>query len=202
MAKHQSNIAQRINIVEVLNKAGSLISFNSIRAILKRTKNITTLCLQFSFEPDRCILPLALFFQNLTILNINIPHATLTYFLLKHLEIQNLVLSSPCNLPTCPLTGCHLPHLKDLVCLPGCVHTLTSGSPLQWLGVLHNTIQDHSFQLIQLLNLTPIPLLCILTTLHLDFDHTIMDLLTCIGAAAPGLCFLKLMESPLSDMVS
>ena len=130
MAKHQSNIAQKIDIVEVLDKAGSLTSFNSIRAILKHTKNITTLCLQFSFEPDRCILPPALFFQNLTTLNVNIPHAALARFLLKHLEIQNLVLSGPCDLPTCPLTGCHLPCLGDLVCLPGYVHVLTSSSPL------------------------------------------------------------------------
>jgi len=202
VAKHQSNIAQRIDIIEVLDKAGSLTSFNSIRAILKRTVNITTLCLQFSFEPDRCILPAALVFQNLTTLNINIPHAALAHFLLKHPEIQNLVLSGPCDFPTCPLTGCHLPRLEDLVCLPGCVRALTSGSPLQWLGVRHNTVQDHSFQLIQLLNLTPIPSSCILTTLHLDFDHTITDLLTRIDAAAPGLRFLKLTESPFSDMVS
>jgi hypothetical protein len=203
VAKHQSNIAESIDIVEVLDKAGSLTSFNYIRAILKRTKNITTLYLQISFEPDRYILPPALVFQNLTTLNVNVPHAALAHFLLKHLEIQNLVLSGPCDLPTCPLTGCHLPRLEDLVCLPGCVRALTSGSPLQRLGVLQNTAQDHhSFQLIQLLNLTPIPSSCILTTLHLDFDHTITDLLTRIDAAAPGLRFLKLTESPFSDMVS
>jgi hypothetical protein len=202
VAKHRSDILQRIDIVEVLDKAGSLTSFNSVRAILKRTKNITALCLQFSFEPDRCILPPALVFQSLTTLNINIPHAALAHFLLKHKEIQNLVLSGPCDSPTCPLTGCHLPRLEDLVCRPGCVRALTSGGPLRWLGVRHNTVQDRSFQLTQLLDLTPIPSSCILTTLHLDFDHTVTDLLTRIDAAAPCLRFLKLTESPFSDMVS
>lgn len=186
----------------MLDKAGSLTSFNSIRSILRRTKNITTLHLQLSFEPDCRVLPSALVFHNLTTLNVNIPHAALAHFLLKHLAIQNLVLSGPCDLPTCPLTGFHLPCLEDLVCRPGCIRALTSGSPLQWLGVRHNTVQDHSFQYLQLLNLTPIPSSCILTTLHLDFDHTITDLLIRINAAAPGLRFLKLTESPFSDTVS
>jgi len=202
VAKHQIDIAPRVDIVEVLDKAGSLASFNSIQAILKRTKNITTLRLQFSFKPDRRILPATLVFKNLTTLNVNIPHATLAQFLAKHLDIQNLVLGGPCNLPICPLTGCQLPRLEDLVCLPGCVHALTSaGSPLQRLGVFHDTIQDSGFQTTQLLDLTRIPSSCILATLHLDFDHTVTDLLTRIDAAAPGLRFLKLTESPFSDRV-
>ena len=205
MAKHQRDIALRVDIVEVLDKAGSfkLASFNLIRAILKRTKNATTLRLYLPSGLDRCILPSSMVFQNLTTLDVNIPHATLAPFLAKHPYIQNLVLDGPCDLPTCPLTGCHLPHLEDLVCLPGCVRALTSASsPLQWLGVLHNTTQDNGFQTMRLLNLTRIPSSCILTTMHLDFDHTVMDLLTRIDAAAPGLRFLKLTESSFSDRVS
>ena len=202
MAKYQRDIVPRVDIVEVLDKAGSLASFNFVRAILKCVKDITTLRIQIAFEPDRCILPPALAFQNLTTLHVNIPHATLAHFLVNHIDIQNLVLDGPCDLLTCPLTVCHLPRLEDLVCLPGCVRALTSaGSPLQRLGVLHNTVQDYSFQTMQLLDLTRIPSSCILTTLRLDFDHTVTDLLTRIDAAAPGLRFLKLTESPFSDKV-
>lgn len=201
MAKNQGDIAPRVDVVEMLDKAGNLKPFRLIQAILRRTRNITTLRLHFSFEPSRRILPLTLVFHNLTTLDVNIPHANLAQFLVKHSDIQNLVLGGPCDLPTCPLTGCHLPRLEDLVCLPGCVRALaSSGSPLQRLGVLHNPVQEYSFQM-ELLNRTRIPSLCILTTLHLDFDHTIMDLLTRIDAAAPGLRFLKLTESPLSDRV-
>ena len=135
-------------------------------------------------------------------MNVNIPHTTLAQFLSKHLDIQNLVLGSPCDLPTCPLTGCHLPCLKHLVCPPGCIRALTSANgPLQQLGILHHSIQDYDFRTAQLLDMTCIPSSCILTTLHLDFDHTVTDLLTRINTAAPGLRFLKLTESPFSDKV-
>ena len=202
MANHQINIAPSVDIAEVLDKAGSLASFNSIRAILRRTKKITTLHLQISFEPDLRILPPTLVFKNLTTLNVNIPHATLAPFLANHQKIQNLVLSGPCDLPTCPLTDCHLPCLEDLVCLPSCVRALTSAdSPLQRLGVIHDTVRSSSFQTTQLLDLTRIPSSQNVTTLHLDFDHTVTDLLTRIDAAAPKLRYLKLTESPLSDRV-
>jgi hypothetical protein len=206
--KHQIDATKKIDIVEVLDGAGDLACFKAIRAILRRTKNITCLTLRFSFEPELRILPIGktVVFKHLTVLNVNIPHATLEHFLNpKHSQITDLVLGS-CNAPTCPLVGCRLPRLQRLVCPPGCVQALTSAdSPVTQLHIIHDTAQDASFPLPQLFDSRPIRTSFSLTELHLDFDHTATGLqgglLQRISEAAPVLEVLRLTESPFSDKV-
>jgi len=205
---NQREVAEKIDIVEVLDRAGDLAYFRAIRAILKRTKNITSLTLQFSFAPERRIIPIGptVVFKHLTALNVNVPHATLGHFLdPNHPHITDLVLSS-CNAPTCPLFDRRLPRLQRLACPPGCVEALTSAyNPISQLQIIHDTAQDAKFPLSRLFNTHPIRTSFVLTELHLDFDHTASGLqgglLQRISEAAPVLEVLRLTESRFSDKV-
>jgi hypothetical protein len=199
----KQDVATKVDIVEVLQGAGIRANFKAIRGILKCTTNITSLTLRLSFEPVWLMLPTTLDFVNLTILNSNIPHANVVPFLTRHPRITNLVLDT-CNAASCPLIGCRLPRLEELICPPGCVQALTSvASPLSRLGVVQSTAQDSRFPLERLLDSHRIKTTSFLTVLHLDFDHTAsrFGLLQSISAAAPALIVLKLTESSFSDKV-
>jgi hypothetical protein len=195
----------RTDIVEVVGKAGNWASFKSIRAILLRTKNITTLRLRFSFAPAFRILPATLVLKNLTSLDANISHTALAMFLRNHPHITNLTIGA-CNVAvasSCPLTACHLPNLEELACPPGCVRALASATiPLTRLITFHTDAQDATHSTLRLFDFRRIPTSSNLTILHVDFDHTMgLEFLQRISAAAPALTVLRLMESAFSDKV-
>jgi hypothetical protein len=201
----EQDIAMKVNIVEVLQKAGKRPAFKAIRGILQRTTNITSLTLRLSSAPSLSIFSTTPSFVNLTVINSNIPHTIIAPFLARHPDITSLVLDGTCgNNDTCPLGNCRLPLLEELTCPPSCVCALTSvGSPLQRLEVVQNTAQNSTFPLEQLFNTHQITTTSVLTVLHLDFDHTAskFGLLQRISDAAPGLIVLKLTEAPFSDKV-
>jgi hypothetical protein len=199
LVKRRGDIAERVDIIEVYDDAGTWTSFKTVREILSYIKNVTSVTLQFSFEPLCRILPTSLVLEHLTTLDVNIPHATVARFLTKHPHITNLVLG-PCNTQQdfCPLTGCRLPNVWELTCPPGCVRALTNtGSPLTQLHIIHGTAQDANFPLF---NFMHIKTLSVLTVLHLDFDHTVKRLLQRIAVAAPGLSILRLTERLCSEV--
>jgi len=91
------DLAATINIVEVYGDAGSLSALNAVQQVLRRTLNITSLTLIFSFEPALRVLPTTQVFNNLTDLNVNAPHSALIQFLIAHSLISSLVVGKlPC----------------------------------------------------------------------------------------------------------
>lgn len=198
LVKRRGDVAERVDIIEVYDDAGTWTSFKTVREILTYIKNVTCVTLWISLPPLGRILPTSLVLEHLTTLDVNIPHVTIARFLRRHPQITNLVLG-PCNTEhICPLAGCHLPNLWELTCPPACVRDLMiTGSPLTRLHVLHSTVQDANFPLF---NFMYIRTLSVLTVLHLDFDHADTRLLQRISAAAPALSILKLTERLCSEV--
>jgi hypothetical protein len=190
-------VAGAIDIVEVRDDAGNLSSFKSVLDILRRTKKITCLTLNYSFPPALRRLPMAHNrpFRNLTSLNVNVPHNAVALFLRNHPRITHLILGT-CNASRCPLIGSPLPLLQQLTCPPGCVQALISaGSHLTSLAPFHGSPQDASFPMPRLLNFSAIVTSSMLTVISIDFHHTTVRLLQRISAAAPALTVLRLNES-------
>lgn len=196
MTKRRS-IATIIDVLEVRDKAGNftLSSLQSILEILRRTQNISCVTLQFSFTPSLRLPMDDQVFQNLTSLNVNIPHAALTRSLINHPAITDLVLGV-CGSPTCPLINSTLHSLRNLTCPPGCVQGLISaGTYLTRLVSFHGSPEDASFLMTRLLDFQVIPTFSVLTVLDIDFHHTTTRLLQRISAAAPAVAVLRLTES-------
>jgi len=184
--KRENNTTVTINTVKVIGQGGKPTAFKIVQCLLEYyTTNITALKLQLSFEPTLHMLQ-HLEFTNLTIFETNIPHTIIVPFLGKHPTITNLVLSV-CNIGAatiaiaCPLTTCHLPHLKQLSCPKGCVQPLLSAvalaSLLYNLQVVQHTAQDSMFPLKHLFDYRHILTSSYLYYLHVDFDHKDSDLL-------------------------
>jgi len=184
--KRENNTTVTINTVKVIGQGGKPTAFKIVQCLLEYyTTNITALKLQLSFEPTLHMLQ-HLEFTNLTIFETNIPHTIIVPFLGKHPTITNLVLSV-CNIGAatiaiaCPLTTCHLPHLKQLSCPKGCVQPLLSAvalaSLLYNLQVVQHTAQDSMFPLKHLFDYRHILMSSYLYYLHVDFDHKDSDLL-------------------------
>ncbi|KAI9459239.1 hypothetical protein BJY52DRAFT_1223230 [Lactarius psammicola] len=203
VVKLRNKVALKIEFLEVSANAfdGSALVFKSIREILYRTRNITDLVLRLPFKPIR-ILPTSVILHRLTSLDVNIPHATVAQLLRTHPRIENLTLGPCNNTLRCPLTSCSLPSLQCLTCPPSCVRALTENSPVQLLAATYDGIQRARFSILQLLDFRPIKTCAVLTTLHIDFDHTAERLLLRISAAAPALIVLKLTESSTSHEVA
>jgi hypothetical protein len=190
------DIATTINIVEVYGDAGDLPSLNAVQGVLRRTTNITTLVLTFSFEPALRILPTTQVFHNLTDLNVNAPHAAVAQFLTRHTLISSLVVGS-CHASECALINSPLPFLQALTCPPGCVQALTAmAPPLTQLATAHGTAQDATISLLSRLNFAYIPTSSVITNLHISIDNKTTSLLQRISAATPALHVLRLTESP------
>ncbi|KAH9024434.1 hypothetical protein EDB83DRAFT_2527141 [Lactarius deliciosus] len=194
---YSNEVATNIDVLEVDQRVADGVTFRAIRAILDRTPNITTLILQLSFRRFR-IFPRVTILENLIDLKVNIPHATVALFLLHHPHLESLSLGPCGNSRRCPLLVCQLPSLQSLTCPPSCVSVLTSGNPITWLATMHDGIGYTHFPIIKAFNFGIIGT-SILTTLHMDFDHTSARLLHHISAAAPVLKNLKLTESKFSD---
>jgi hypothetical protein len=149
-------------------------------------------------------------FTNLEIFETNIPHVLIAPFLVRHASVTSLVLDV-CNTATattaiaCPLTSCHLSHIEQLSCPKGCVWPLVSAvtlaSPLYNLQVIQHNAQDLTFPLQDLFNFNHILTSSQLYYLHLDFDHTMPNLLQAISKATPQLGTLRLVKSEFSDRV-
>ncbi|KAH9012325.1 hypothetical protein EDB84DRAFT_1569263 [Lactarius hengduanensis] len=176
---YSNEVAMNIDVLDVDQRVADGVTFRAIRAILDRTPNITTLILQLSFRRFR-VFPRVTVLENLIALQVNIPHATVAPFLLRHPRLESL--SS----------------LQSLTCPPSCVSALTSGNPITWLATTHDGVGYTRFPIIKAFNFGIIGT-SILTTLHTDFDHTSARLLHHISAAAPVLINLKLTESKFSD---
>jgi len=198
--KHRNRVALNIEILEVSANAFDESTFKSIREILYRTRNITDLVLRLPFKPIR-VLPTTMILHRLTSLDVNVAHTTVAQLLRTHSRIENLTLGPCNNTLRCPLTSCSLPSLQCLTCPPSCVRALAENSPVQWLAATYDGVQHARFPILQLLNFCPIETCAVLTTLHIDFDHTAERLLLRISAAAPALIFLKLTESSTSSEV-
>ncbi|KAH8978559.1 hypothetical protein EDB92DRAFT_1956323 [Lactarius akahatsu] len=199
--KRRNEIALEIEILEVSADAFDRSAFKSIREVLYRTRNITDLVLRFSFQPIR-ILPTTIVLHRLTSLDVNIAHATVAQLLRTHPHIENLTLG-PCNDTLhCPLAGLSLHFLQCLTCPPGCVRALTENSIVYRLIATYDGVRHVRFPILRLLDFRPIETCAVLTTLHIDFDHTAERLFLRISAAAPALVYLKLTESLSSSEVA
>lgn len=198
--KHRNEVALKIEFLEVSVNTSKGSAFKSIRQILCRTQNITDLVLRLSFKPV-CILPSTVVLNRLTSLSVNIPHSVVAQLLQNHSHIENLVLGPCGNTLRCPLTTCSLPSLERLTCPPSCVRAVTQSSPVHWLAATYDGVLHAHFPILQLLDFYPIQTSSVLTTLHVDFDHTAERLLLRISAAAPALVCLKLTESSSSEVL-
>lgn len=200
--KHRNEIALKLEALDVSVNIlkGSAFNCKSIREILCRTQNITVLVLRLAFKPIR-VLPSTVVLNCLTTLDVNIPHSTVAQLLQTHSHIQDLALGPCNNTLRCPLTNCPLPSLQRLTCPPSCVRAITRGSPVYWLAATYDGVRHARFPILQLLDFHTIQTSAVLTTLHVDFDHTAGRLLLRISAAAPALVSLKLTESSSSSMV-
>ncbi|KAI0282241.1 hypothetical protein BC826DRAFT_974308 [Russula brevipes] len=175
VAKLRNEIATKIGVLEVYIKAGDRNggdegSFKSIRELIRLTVNITDLAVRFLPKPAR-VLPTSMIFESLTSLNVNTPHAIVAQFLQAH------------------------PHINDL--------TLgeygTNSIPVTRLTTTYNDVGRLDYPVAQLLNFRPIITSSSLTVLHIDFDHTVTQLLLRLSVAAPALIILKLTESKFSS---
>jgi hypothetical protein len=198
--RHRNEIATSIDVFEVLQGAADGVTFKSVRAILGHTRNFTSLVLRLSFRRFR-VFPEVAVFDRLVALDVNIPHATVAPFLLRHPQVENLTLGPCGNSRRCPLSHCPLPHLHWLTCPPSCVRALTSGKPVTWLAATYDGVEHSPFPILKVFDFRPIGTSAILTTLHMDFDGTSGQLLHRVSMAAPALQNLKLTESKFSQEV-
>ena len=196
--EHHNVIATNIDVLEIHQGAADGATFKAVKAILGHAKNVTVLVLRLSFRCF-CVFPVFTAFADLVTLDVNIPHATIAPFLIHHPHIEDLTLGACGNSRCYPLSHCPLPCLRCLTCPPSCVQAL-SGSPLT-LPTTHDDVEDEPFPIIKVLDFHLIKLLAILSSLHIDFDHTTTQLLQCILVAAPALQNLKLTESKFSHEV-
>jgi hypothetical protein len=201
--KNSNEVATGIDTFEVIFEvrpgAADSVTFKAVRAILGHARNVTMVRLQLSF---RCFLvfPRFTFFAHLNTLDVNIPHATIAPFLLRHPHIENLTLG-PCeNSQRCPLSHCSLPLLQCLTCPPSCVRGLTRKS-VMYLATTYDGVEYPPFPILKVFDFRPIGTSAFLATLHPDFDETITQLLHCVSTAAPALQNLKLTESKFSQQV-
>ena len=194
MSKHKF-IAEVIDIVEVRDGAGDLLSLQSVLDVLRKTKNISCLTLRFTFPPHLMRLPQDVRYRNLTLLSVNAPHSVVTPFLMTHPQLTDLTLGS-CGAPSCALVDSPLPFIQSLTCPPGCVQGLISaGSRLTRLSLTHQAAEDATFPVSQLFNFHVIQTSQTLTVLDISFVHSTSELLQRISAAAPALIVLRLTES-------
>ena len=175
-----------------------------IRAILPLMRNIRVLVLEFPFRPIH-LFSTSLTFDNLVFLSVNIPHATIAPFLQRHPRLETLQLGACSNAQrqTCPLIhySLHFPLLVELICPPSCVRALIAGSAVNKLLTTYDGVRRLCFPMYKLLDFCRIETSATLTTLLIDFDHTIPQLLHRISVAAPALRALKLTESKFSRKV-
>ena len=197
--EHRNAIATNIDVLEIRQGAADGATFKAVKAILGRAKNVTVLVLRLSFRRFR-VFPVFTAFAKLVTLDVNIPHATIAPFLIRHPHIEDLTLGPCGNSRRCPLSRCPLPRLRCLTWSPSCMRAL-SGSPLTSLTNTHDGVEDKPFPIIKVLDFHLIKLSAILSSLHIDFDHTTTQLLQRISAAAPALQNLKLTESKFSHEV-
>lgn len=194
---YSNEVATNIDVLEVDQRVADGVTFRAIRAILDRTPNVTTLILRLSFRRFR-VFPRVTVLENLIDLKVNIPHATVAPFLLRHPRLESLSLGPCGNGRRCPLLVCQLPCLHSLTCPPSCVSALTSGNAITWLATTYDGVGHNRFPIIKAFKFGIIGAR-VLTTLHTDFDHTSARLLHLISAAAPVLVNLKITESKFSD---
>ena len=175
-----------------------------VRAILSLTRNIRVLVLDFPFKPIH-LFSTSMIFNHLVFLSVNIPHATIAPFLQRHPRLETLQLGtcSNVNRQICPLIQYSLqfPFLVELICPPSCVRALITGSVVNKLFTTYDGVRHLYFPMYKLLDFRRIETSAILTTLSIDFDHTIPQLLHRISVAAPTLHALKLTESKFSRKV-
>ncbi|KAI0282719.1 hypothetical protein BC826DRAFT_1063488, partial [Russula brevipes] len=142
-------------------------------------------------------------FEHLTSLNVNISHAVVAQFLQAHPHIDDLTLGACLNARECPFSRCSLslPSLRTLTCPPSCVRALTDGTnsrPVSRLATTYDDVRRLNFPIARLLDFRQISTSTSLTVLHIDFDHTVKQLLSRLSMAAPALIVLKLTESKFS----
>jgi hypothetical protein len=199
--RHCNEIATSIQVFEVFQGAANGATFKAVQAILGHTRNVTTLVLHLSFRRFR-VFPRIYVFPHLVTLDINIPHATLIPFLLCHPHVEDLTLGPCGNSRGCPLLICPLPNLRTLTCPPSrCVHALTSGKPVMLLAATYKSVRHMPLPILKVFDYCAIGMSAILTTLHLDFDTTSVELLCHVSMVVPALQNLKLMESKFSQEV-
>jgi hypothetical protein len=200
-AKHRNEIATTIGVLEVFIKAGDdKRPFKLIQELFHRTVNVTDLVLRSS-KPNRIISTMT--FTSLASLDINISHRLVRRLIQMHPRIDDLTLGACLTVAVCPLADCSLRSLRSLTCPPSCVRAITDGvgsAPVTRLITTYRDVGRRSFPILQLLNFHPLHISGILTTLHIDYDHTANNLLLRICAAAPALMVLKLTESKFSEV--
>ena len=198
---YRNDIATRIQVFEVFQGAANGATFKAVQAILGHARNVTALVLHLSFRRFH-VFPKVYVFRHLVTLDINVPHATLVPFLLRHPHVEDLTLGPCGNSRGCPLSICPLPRLQTLTCPPSrCVRALASGSPVTLLATTYDSVGHMPFPIFKVFDYRAIGTSAILTNLHLDFDATSVELLCRVSVAAPALQNLKLTESKFSQEV-
>ena len=182
-----------INIIEVTEEAGNLLSQQFILKILHHIRNITCLTLRLLYPAALCRLSIAhdQIFHNLTCLNVNVSHAFVAPFLINHPFIIQLTLGTCHTLKDSSLMDSFQPFLQKLLSPSSCAISL--GTCLTWLISIHDSLKDTIFPILPILR--AIGPSATLTVLDLDYLHTLMELLQLILAAAPALMVLWLKES-------